>query len=96
MQSVFCIQEELFNVLGSGLGLSLVSFTLVPGKVIEQLIMETTSKHMKGKKAVRKGQHVFMKGKSCLTNLITFYNEVTSLVDFIRAVDVVYLDLSKA
>ncbi|KAK4824064.1 hypothetical protein QYF61_009915 [Mycteria americana] len=74
----------------------LVSLTLVPGKVMEQLILETIARHMKDKKLIRKSQHGFTKGKSCLTNLITFYDEMTGLVDQGRAVDVVYLDISKA
>jgi len=37
-----------------------------------------------------------MKGKSCLTNLITVYDQVICLVDEGKAVDVVYLDFSKA
>ena len=37
-----------------------------------------------------------MKSKSCLTNLIAFYDWVTSLVDEGKAVDVAYLDLSTA
>lgn len=37
-----------------------------------------------------------MKGKYCLTNLITFYNKITDSVDDRRAVGVVYLNFSKA
>ncbi|KAK4806176.1 hypothetical protein QYF61_001099 [Mycteria americana] len=40
--------------------------------------------------------HEFTKGKSCLTNMITFYDEMTGLVDEGRAVDIVYLDFRKA
>ncbi|KAJ7405113.1 rna-directed dna polymerase from mobile element jockey-like [Pitangus sulphuratus] len=34
--------------------------------------------------------------QSCLTNLISFYDQVTRLVDEGKAVDIVYLDFSKA
>ena len=36
-----------------------------------------------------------MNGRSCLTNLISFHDKVTHLVDEGQAVDVVYLDFSK-
>jgi len=36
------------------------------------------------------------KNRSCLTNLISFYDKVMHLVDEGKAVDVVYLDFSKA
>ena len=37
-----------------------------------------------------------MKGRSCLTNLISFYGRATCLLDEGKAVAVVYLDFSKA
>ncbi|GAB0179458.1 mitochondrial enolase superfamily member 1 [Grus japonensis] len=72
-----------------------VSFNSTPGKVMEQLILEATSKHVE-EKVVRGGQHGFPKGKSRLTNLTAFYNSMTRWVDEGRAVDVVYRDFSKA
>jgi len=72
-----------------------VSLTLIPGKAMEQLILDTIFRHV-NKKVIRRSQHGFTKGKSCLTNLINFCDEMTDLVDEGRAVDIVYLDFSKA
>ncbi|GAB0207369.1 mitochondrial enolase superfamily member 1 [Grus japonensis] len=73
-----------------------VSLTSIPGKVMEQLILGAINKHVEEKKVIGSGQHGFTKGKSCLTNVIAFYDGMTSWVDEGRAVDVVYLDVSKA
>ena len=51
---------------------------------------------MKCNQGIRPSQHGFMKGRSCLTNLISFYDQVTHLVEEGKAVDIVCLDFSKA
>jgi len=43
---------------------------------------------MKDKPMIGSSLHGFMKGKPCFNNLIALYNEVTSLVDEGRAMDV--------
>ena len=72
------------------------SLTLVPGKVMEQIISGTIMDQLKVNQGIRLSQHGFTNGRSCLTNLISFYDKVTRLVDEGQAVDVVYLDFSKA
>ncbi|PKU36691.1 rna-directed dna polymerase from mobile element jockey- hypothetical protein [Limosa lapponica baueri] len=64
--------------------------------MMERLILGIISKHMEEKQAIRSSQHGFTKRKSCLTNLIAFYDGMTGCIDEGRAVDVVYLDFSKA
>ncbi|KAK4830972.1 hypothetical protein QYF61_014431 [Mycteria americana] len=73
-----------------------VSLTSVLGKIMERFILSVLNRHVQANQGIRPSQHGFMKGRSCLTNLISFYDQVTSLVDEGKAVDVIYLDFSKA
>jgi len=73
-----------------------VNLTSIPGNMMEQLNLELIIKQVEEKQAIRSSQNGFTKGKSCLTNLIAFYNGMTGWVDEGRAVDVVYLDFSSA
>ncbi|GAB0208330.1 mitochondrial enolase superfamily member 1 [Grus japonensis] len=73
-----------------------VSLTSVPGKIMERFILSALTRHVQDNQGIRPSQHGFMKGRSRLTNLISFYDQVTCLVDEGKAVDVVYLDFTKA
>ncbi|CAM4503653.1 unnamed protein product [Lepidochelys olivacea] len=63
---------------------------------MEQVLKGSILKNLEERKVIRNSQHGVTKGKSCLTSLIAFYDEKTSSVDEGKAVDVLFLDFSKA
>jgi len=73
-----------------------ISLTSQIGKVLESIIADAVSNHIIGWELNRKSQHGFTKSRSCLTNLLSFLQNVTEYVDTGMPVDVIYLDFKKA
>jgi len=63
---------------------------------MERLILSALTGHVKDNQGIRPSQHGFTKGRSCLTNLSSLYDQVTRLVDESKSEEVIYLDISKA
>ena len=51
-----------------------VSLTSVPGKVMEQIISGAIMDQLKVNQGIRLSQHGYTNDRSCLTNLISFYD----------------------
>ena len=47
-----------------------VSLTLAPGKIMQRFILNALTGHVQNNLGIRPSQHGYMKGRSCLTNLI--------------------------
>ena len=58
-----------------------ISLTSVVGKMLEAIIARTIRKHLDNHKLIKHSQHGFSKGKSCLTNLLSFYRKVFETLD---------------
>ena len=66
------------------------------GKLLEKILRDRIYAHLELNNLISDRQHGFVRGRSCLTNLAEFFEEVTKTIDKGRAVDVVYMDFSKA
>ena len=73
-----------------------VSLTSVVVKILESLIREVIVRHLEENNIITNKQHGFRQGRSCLTNLLDYLDDLISAVDEKQCVDVNYLDCEKA
>ena len=73
-----------------------VSLTSIVVKLLERIIRDRICGFLQAQGYFNPGQHGFLKGRSCLTNLLAFFDQVTQLLDEGKEVDVCYLDFQKA
>lgn len=59
--------------------------------MMEQILLETM--HMEESELMEDNQYGFIKSKSCLTNLVAFFDGMTASADKEWDTDVIYLDL---
>ena len=58
-----------------------VSLTSIVGKLLESIIPNKIREHLEKFSLINDSQHGLSKGRSCLTNLLTFYRNVYEAVD---------------
>ena len=73
-----------------------VSLSSVSCKILESIIKDDVMHYLEKKKLIRPSQHGFMKGKSCVSNILEFLEKVTAAVDSGESVDIIFLDFAKA
>ena len=73
-----------------------ISLTSIVGKLMETILRNQIVKHLEAYNLISDSQHGFRRGRSCLTNLLYFYEDIHDMVDNKKPVDIIYLDFEKA
>eukprot|EP00061_Rhincodon_typus_P012101 g37605.t1 len=72
------------------------SFPSVVGKLLEKILKDGINLQLERRGLIRDSQHGFVRERSYLTNMVEPFKEVFKCIDEGSAVDVVYMDFSKA
>ena len=72
-----------------------MSLTSVICKLLETIIRDHMMEFLIKHKLINPSQHGFLKARSCLTNVLCFFEEIAKWVNGGSPVDVIYLDFQK-
>jgi hypothetical protein len=73
-----------------------VSLTSISCQLMEGIVKDDIVAHLEKYKLIRSSQHGFIRGKSCTSNLLSFFEDVTKEADKGESIDIIYLDFAKA
>ena len=73
-----------------------VSLTLEISNLKESIIRDAVIEYLQIHNLIKTSQHGFMKGRSCLANLLVYLDKITTYIDEGLPVDAIYLDFSEA
>ena len=73
-----------------------VSLTAVICKIMEKLVRRNIIDHLEQNELIDPAQHGFVKGRSCVTNLLETFEQWTQILDDGGSIDVIYMDFMKA
>ena len=73
-----------------------ISLTSVVCKLMERIIVVEMANHIQMNCALNSSQHGFLRGHSCVTQLLEFVTDITHILNDGLCADVIFFDLSKA
>ena len=73
-----------------------ISLTSIISKIIEKIFRNKIESYIENNNLLYNSQHGFRKGRSCLTNLLNFFDKIIDWDDNHNNVDIIYLDFRKA
>ena len=73
-----------------------ISLTSQVCKILEFFVSSSIAEFLAQNGLISQQQHEFVKGRSCLTNLLTALNDWKSAMDSGTGTDIIFLDFQKA
>ena len=73
-----------------------ISLTSIVCKILESMLCTAVTAHLNQYSLLKSSQHGFVTHRSCLTNLLQYFETLSNLLDQGHSVDAFYLDFSKA